>query len=166
MMCFPSVVGVELAWLPFGCRFTLGSPLCAVCSHRIFPVFLSRQITFHSYSTFSSTGAMSPYSPTFSPCLSFSDTAVVTKTRSCHTIGLECASPAIVVFHLMFFPLAASHDSGVANPSDNPDAPGPRNDGHFTPPAPATRAAPTTIIATLVNIAPPIIDHPLPQQAI
>jgi len=42
------VAQVGLAWLDLGCRLTCGTPLCAVCSQRTLPVFLSRHSTLKS----------------------------------------------------------------------------------------------------------------------
>src|SRR5918993_1209869 len=61
--CVPSVTGVELACVDLVCRFTFGTPTCAVFSQRILPVALSSAYIFHVCSERSSTGATSPYSP-------------------------------------------------------------------------------------------------------
>ncbi len=58
--CVPSVAGVEFACDALVWRFTFGRPVNAVLSHRIFPVFLSRQNIFQVCSDRSSTGFTSP----------------------------------------------------------------------------------------------------------
>jgi hypothetical protein len=55
--------------------------------------------------------------------------ALVTKSASPQTIGLECPSPGIVVRHKMFVPVAGFHSSGRSCLSAMPDASGPRKDG-------------------------------------
>src|SRR5687768_8621610 len=58
--CWPSVAGDELAWLLLVWRLTLGAPVNAVRSHRIFPVALSTLYTLKSWTDRSSTGFTSP----------------------------------------------------------------------------------------------------------
>src|SRR2546426_9744957 len=65
------------------------------------------------------------------PALASLLTAVDTNTRSPHTIGLETDTPGTGVFHTTFSPVAASHFTGVGDPSATPDAAGPRNIGPF-----------------------------------
>src|SRR6267143_1024014 len=65
------------------------------------------------------------------PALASLLTAVDTNTRSPHTIGLETDTPGTGVFHKTFSPVAASHFTGVGDPSATPDAAGPRNIGQF-----------------------------------
>src|SRR3954471_15063233 len=57
--------------------------------------------------------------------------ALVTKTRSPQTIGLECARPGIDVRHRMLSPVVPFHRSGRCWPSATPAAAGPRNDGQL-----------------------------------
>src|ERR1051325_7791221 len=57
--------------------------------------------------------------------------AVVTKTRSPQTTGLEWPSPGIGAFHRMFTDLAASHRVGGLLPSATPDALLPLKDVQF-----------------------------------
>ena len=56
-------------------------------------------------------------------------TAVVTKTVSPQTIGLDTARPGMGVFHASPTPRGASHVVGVLRPSATPDAWRPRNEG-------------------------------------
>src|SRR2546428_13355093 len=65
------------------------------------------------------------------PALASLLTAVDTNTRSPHTIGLETDTPGTGVFHTTFSPVAASHFTGVGDPSATPDAAGPRKIGQF-----------------------------------
>src|SRR3989442_14623894 len=65
------------------------------------------------------------------PALASLLTAVDTNTRSPHTIGLETDSPGPGVFDTTSSPVAASHFTGVGDPSATPDAAGPRNIGQF-----------------------------------
>src|SRR6266850_8495144 len=58
--------------------------------------------------------------------------AVVTKTRSSHTTGLEWPSPGIGVLQRMLADFSASHEVGRGWPSATPEAFGPRNDGQFS----------------------------------
>src|SRR5688500_5550988 len=60
-------------------------------------------------------------------------TAVATNTRFPQTIGLECASPGMGVFHLILTPFSPSHVMGGFVPSAMPVLEGPRNDGHTSP---------------------------------
>src|SRR6185503_9513246 len=95
-------------------------------------------------------------------------TAVDTKTRSPHTIGLETATPATGVLHRTFSPVAAFHVAGVGAPSATPDAPGPRNDGQFCADAPAaadivqhsTRVARRIITCLSASRPPPSTRSP------
>src|SRR5579859_5427395 len=138
----PSVTGVGDAWEDLGWRLVWGVPWCAVCSHRIFPVFLSKASTFHWCGELSITGSVSPNSPTLSDCLGSLEIAVVTKTRSPHTTGEETESPGISVFQTTLVALVASQCTGGLAPSPTPEAEGPRNCGQS--PAIATPAASST----------------------
>src|SRR5215471_18024754 len=73
----------------------------------------------------------SPYNPRLKVSPPRLLTAVVTNTRSPHTIGLECASPGILDFHAMLVPRVTSQFTGNFWPSATPDADGPRNCGQF-----------------------------------
>src|SRR5262249_38161726 len=125
----PSVTGVGDACDDFGCRLVLGTPWCAVCSHRIFPVFLSRASTFHWCDELSFTESVSPNSPVRSDCLASPEIAVVTKIRSPQTMGDDTARPGSSIFQTTFVPLVASHCTGGLVPSPMPDPDGPRNCG-------------------------------------
>src|SRR6516225_9628352 len=57
--------------------------------------------------------------------------AVVTKTRSPNTMGLECARPGISVFQATFCDLPASQETGGLAPSATPEACGPRKVGQL-----------------------------------
>ena len=57
--------------------------------------------------------------------------AVVRKIRASQTMGLECPSPGIGVFHSTLCPVAEFHWIGGFCLSAIPEAPGPRNDGHW-----------------------------------
>jgi len=78
------------------------------------PVPRFRQMTFHCWMLVSSEASPSPYSPRLNPASGLLLTAVVTKMRSPQTIGLECASPAIGVFHPILVPF-------VDNPTSLPN---------------------------------------------
>src|SRR5688572_11285810 len=63
-------------------------------------------------------------------------TAVVTKTRSPNTIGLERARPGIAIFHATFFDAATSHVTGGREGAGaTPLASGPLNAGQCCAPA-------------------------------
>jgi hypothetical protein len=64
-------------------------------------------------------------------------TAVVTKTRSPQTTGLECESPGMGVFQTTPVDFVASHLTGAGRPSATPEALAPRNCGQFCAAAPA-----------------------------
>ena len=70
-------------------------------------------------------GSTSPYRPVRMPAAGSLLTAVDTKTRSPHTIGLETATPATGVFQRTFSPVAAFQVTAVGAPSATPDAAGP-----------------------------------------
>ena len=74
----------------------------------------------HSCSVSSCTGAMSPYSPTFSPASFLPLIDVETKTSSPQTTGLERPRPGIGVFHATFVPSATFQVAGSENPSATP----------------------------------------------
>ena len=59
-----STVGEQAAWLPFGCRAIFGIPFQLGTLHSVSPVSLSRHIVANVNELGSSTGLMSPYSPT------------------------------------------------------------------------------------------------------
>src|SRR5688572_26877615 len=56
----PSVAGVELQWLPLGCRLTRGTASSALVCQRILPDVLSRQSNIQRCETGSSTETTSP----------------------------------------------------------------------------------------------------------
>ena len=70
----------------------------------------------------SSEASPSPYRPGRNVAFGLLLTALVTKIRSPHTTGLECARPGIGVRHRMFSPLAPSQRSGRFCPSATPEA--------------------------------------------
>src|SRR5262245_13961378 len=127
----PSVTGVAVAWLDFGCRFVLGMPSCATRSQATLPVRLSIAKSFHECFVTSLAGSTSPYKPVRIPRLASLLTAVETNTRSPQTIGLDTDTPAIGVFQSTFSPVPGSHFNGVGVPSATPEAAGPRNIGQF-----------------------------------
>jgi hypothetical protein len=77
--------------------------------------------------------------------------AVVMKTRSPHTTGLECPRPGIGVFQARFTDFSASHDVGGA-PWATPDAFLPRNEGQFCPAAASARIRKMQIERALILI--------------
>ena len=100
-------------------------------SQTTLPVALSsairRQVCFDA----SVTGSTSPYWPVRMPCFGSLLTAVETKTRLPHTMGLETATPSTGVFHATFSPAGAFHLTAVGLPSAVPAALAPRNEGQF-----------------------------------
>src|SRR5688500_20093644 len=81
------------------CRLLRGAPSTAVRSQRTFPVRLSIAESIQRWRDRSSDASPSPYSPGLNVAFFSLLTALVTKMTSPHTIGLECASPAIGVRH-------------------------------------------------------------------
>jgi hypothetical protein len=98
--------------------------------------------------------------------------AVVTKTRSPHTTGLECASPGIGVRQTTFSPVLTSHVFGRLWPSATPDALGPRKDGQlsvagFAADSFGARAGPLrTILRSPVGTVSPGGRHVLSRRTI
>src|SRR5690349_24273866 len=97
------------------------------------PVFLSRQYTRQLCLDASLAAAAVSVRPCSNCGLASLLMAVVTKTRSPHTTGLECARPGIGVFHAMLADFSTSQVTGGFIPSATPDACVPRNDGQFCP---------------------------------
>src|ERR1035438_10611407 len=110
------------------------------------PVLLLRQRSFHCCTLRSSAASPSPYRPRLKLSPPRLLTAVVTNTRSPHTIGLEWARPGVGLFQAMLAPLETFQVAGKLFPSATPAAPGPRNDGQFCAAAvEARRSAPTRV---------------------
>src|ERR1017187_3328987 len=121
-------------------RFSFGTPSWAVRSHRILPLLRSRQISFHCCGVTSSDASPSPYRPRLKEASGRLLTAVVTKIRSRHTMGLECARPGRAAVHWIWVPRAASHFTGRFWLSATPEAAGPRKEGQFCAAAAGTSA--------------------------
>src|SRR5712691_13571814 len=79
----------------------------------------------------SSDAVPSPYRPRLKDASARLLTAVVTNTWSAQTMGLECASPGMRVFHRIWVPCAESQLMGRFCFSATPEAEGPRNEGQF-----------------------------------
>src|SRR5260370_20818538 len=103
------------------------------------PLFRSRQINFHCCAVRSSDASPSPYRPRLKLASARLLTAVVTKTRSSHTIGLECANPGMGVFHLTPVPCETLQLTGRCCRSEPPDADGPLKEGQFCAAAATTK---------------------------
>src|SRR5260221_10255483 len=112
-------------------RLPIGSPSRATRSQAIVRVRLSIAYTVQRWRDRSSDASPSPYRPGRNVAFGLLLTALVTKTRSPHTTGLECARPGIGVRHRTFSPLAPSQRSGRCCPSATPDARVPRNEGQL-----------------------------------
>src|SRR5690349_18016854 len=95
------------------------------------PVFLSRQYTRQLCLDASLAAAAVSVRPCSNCGLASLLMAVVTKMRSPHTTGLECARPGIGVFHAMLEDFSTSQLTGGFIPSATPEACEPRNDGQF-----------------------------------
>ena len=91
------------------------------------------------------------------PCFGSLLTAVETKTRLPHTIGLETATPSTGVFHATFSPAGAFHFTAVGLPSAVPAALAPRNAGQFCADsaAPAATRAMRRVMKRRMTISPP-----------
>src|SRR5260221_702069 len=80
-------------------RLPIGSPSRATRSQAIVPVRLSIAYTVQRWRDRSSDASPSPYRPGRNVAFGVLLTPLVTKTRSPHTTGRECARPGIGVRH-------------------------------------------------------------------
>ena len=131
MTTLPSVTGVEVAWLDFGCRLVFGMPSCAVLSQTTLPVALSSAIKLPGVLRGVGDRLDVAVLPVRIPCFGSLPIAVETNTRSPQTIGLETATPSTGVFHATFSLAGTFHLTAVGLPSAVPAALAPRNAGQF-----------------------------------
>jgi hypothetical protein len=108
---FPSVTGVGFDWLDFTWRAARGSPAYASRSHSFLPSLASKQSSRHEIGGLSAARSMPPLSPSTS-LGSSAGTAVVTNTRSPHTIGLEWPTPGTSAFQRTLRPAVTSQSPG------------------------------------------------------
>jgi len=115
-----------------------GTPSEASRSHRIFPLFRSRQKTRHCWLAASVRMSTAPFNTDSNRKSLSLLTAVVRKMRSPQTMVLECPSPGISAFQ------ATLQSAGKFCESATPAAFSPRNCGQLCPnPATANAAAST-----------------------